>query len=634
MQVAESLTSNCGNPRRAAARVDITSDIAVDISADDPDCEKLLGHTKLPTESPTNLNALGLECARAARNLSEHFSDARGCAWEKHRKIVVSELSLSVSVFLKTVMFEMVPSTIGCMLCILLEGTVSAHNRGKHPFKGTTLRNFPGQFAFFLLLELLQPQFWSWFLIVFTAIFRAELPASAPFEVFGMIFLIMMARAFILGLKYGLKSDVLTAKGSAVSVHGEEYLKTRQGERGQMVCYILNCNPTDDLQREELIALLYKSSLIADTDLSCASFTWTPMTSVTSRDVGSWTPPLSARQPVSLDGVFGDSLRSKAGGGCPNVALLLWEQMLEVTRAVEAPSVLAETDADGNGSVSLPELHARAREFLGAEYDAAAVAAEFARLDANADGALDVKELGRRGGADVTGKPRLLFGAQHGVLAMLLREHEQVLRARAVHGELPASALAVLIVLETSAVTPAAGRRYAFFSIVLPGLLIALLPVIVRGAFGLGPFGDSVYPCACVHLTLYPSVGWSICVSVCVESMDGVMDGWSLGCMSVSLSILLSVFLFLSLSVSFCLSLSVSLSVSLSLPPHPLSLTTLMTQMPERVRAIMSIVPMCFGSMQLMIYFICPLLYLYRQLLMCRRLLALISPPSGLTVHV
>ena len=43
-------------------------------------------------------------------------------------------------------------STIGCMLCILLEGTTSAHNRGKHPFKGTTLRNFPGQFALFLFL--------------------------------------------------------------------------------------------------------------------------------------------------------------------------------------------------------------------------------------------------------------------------------------------------------------------------------------------------------------------------------------------------------------------------------------------------------------------------------------------------
>ena len=70
MQGAESLTSDRGNPHRVAAGVHITSDVAVDISADGPDCEKLLWHTwegtKLPTERPTNLNALGLECARAA----------------------------------------------------------------------------------------------------------------------------------------------------------------------------------------------------------------------------------------------------------------------------------------------------------------------------------------------------------------------------------------------------------------------------------------------------------------------------------------------------------------------------------------------------------------------------------------
>jgi hypothetical protein len=93
---------------------------------------------------------------------------------------------------------------------------------------------------------------------------------------------------------------------------------------------------------------------------------------------------------------------------------------------------------------------------LGAEYDQDAVLRDFKRLDVNGDNRISPVELQRRSAA--TSK-NLMYNAKHGLLRKLLREDENTLRLRVRAGELPASVLAVLIVIECSYVSPSVGTR-------------------------------------------------------------------------------------------------------------------------------------------------------------------------------
>ena len=93
---------------------------------------------------------------------------------------------------------------------------------------------------------------------------------------------------------------------------------------------------------------------------------------------------------------------------------------------------------------------------LGAAYDQDAVLRDFKRLDVNGDNKISPVELQRRSTA--TSK-NLMYNARHGLLSKLLREDEYTLRLRVLAGELPASVLAVLIVIECSYVSPAVGTR-------------------------------------------------------------------------------------------------------------------------------------------------------------------------------
>ena len=114
-------------------------------------------------------------------------------------------------------------------------------------------------------------------------------------------------------------------------------------------------------------------------------------------------------------------------------------------------------------------------------------------------------------------------------------------------GELPATVLAVLIVLECSWVSPSGGMHYLLRLVVLPALMVALLPALVRACVGLSAFGDS--------------------------------DSWE--------------------TLAF-----------------------------NSVSALL----MFWTAFPLLLYFVGPCLWLYRQLLVCQRLLALISVRKGLAV--
>jgi hypothetical protein len=171
------------------------------------------------------------------------------------------------------------------------------------------------------------------------------------------------------------------------------------------------------MQKEELLKFIYKSQLLANTDMSCASFSW--------------------------------ELPASAGGKkqVKNVAWQVWEAMLEMTKDVEQDLVFSEIDMDQSGEISLDEMQARAREALGADYAAESVRSQFNELDTDGDAQVSAAELQVRS----TGtSSRFMFSAKHGLMRTLLREDEQTLRQRAEAGELPVSVLAILLVLECS----------------------------------------------------------------------------------------------------------------------------------------------------------------------------------------
>ena len=134
--------------------------------------------------------------------------------------------------------------------------------------------------------------------------------------------------------------------------------------------------------------------------------------------------------------------------------------------------------------------------------------------------------------------------AQDGLLGKLLREDEQTLRARVEAGELPASVLATLIVLECSFIPAEVGGKYFWGLLFAPSAVIASVPTVVRAAWGLPVMGTGNY-----------QIAFNVCVM------------WL----------------------------------------------------------------MLWTAMPILIYFCLPCIWLFRQQLMCQRLLALISRPKGLT---
>ena len=358
---------------------------------------------------PRNLNS-GMDASSAARNLREHFSEKLGQTWEEHRRVVLSEMSLSGALFASTLCYECLPTVLAGLLCNLIEGPIATKNRGLVSMHGTTPSQIPGKLLSLLASDLtFTTQSATIALIIYVSMYRDHLTASAPFEVFGMIFLTMVAKAFIIAFKYAFKSDLLTSRTEDICLHTEKYEQTKQRDRGQMVCYVLNF-VGGDLQKDELISLLYKSSLIANTDLSCTSFSWHPIAEQLARAQGRWG---SARSPSELDSVqapTGARSQGTAGGeGHQNVAQQLWDVMLEITKTVDAAEVFDQTDTDKSGDITLAEMQVRAKAAAGDRYDEEEVRREFEALDVDGNQRLSADELAKR---HVKTSRLLMFGAK------------------------------------------------------------------------------------------------------------------------------------------------------------------------------------------------------------------------------
>jgi len=436
---------------------------------------------------PASLRSLNdglLDCANAPRNLQENYSDEEAQTWMEHRKIALSEMSLSVSPLLKTLLFEILPTWISGPLCTLIEGSQAATNRGMNPIARVTN---PLQLLKKLILALciFDTEGLTWYLIIFWSVNR-DLPDSVAFEIFGVILLSMIAKAMVIAVKYAFKSDVLLVKGQVHdSLYSPAYQDTKQGERGQMGVYIMNLTK-EDLQKDELINMLYKSSLIANTDLSCCCFSWNTPISIPGR--ATQAPPYEAVGALGKGRGEGRGVNPQYFGRNDGVAMQIWETMLEITKGVEEAKVFAQTDTDHNGAINLNEMLARARQALGDDFDEEAVRAQFNALDVDGNRVLDAQEMHART-TTISGK--LMFSAKNGVLSTLLREDEATLRRRVLNGELPASVLALLIVVECSYITPKVGWKYFMSMVVCPSVFIAILPVLVRAVMGLPLFGTT-----------------------------------------------------------------------------------------------------------------------------------------------
>ena len=163
------------------------------------------------------------------------------------------------------------------------------------------------------------------------------------------------------------------------------------------------------LQKEELLKFIYKSQLVANTDLSCASLSWHPVASAS----GS-APPRRVH----------------------NLALQVFEAFSEITKEVEEDVVFDETDTDQSGDITLLEMQARAKQSLGEDYNEDEVRSEFARLDVDGNGGVSKSEMRARSAATSS---KLMFNARHGLLSAMLREDEQTLRQRIRAGQLSAT---------------------------------------------------------------------------------------------------------------------------------------------------------------------------------------------------
>ena len=78
-----------------------------------------------------------------------------------------------------------------------------------------------------------------------------------------------------------------TAADNDICLFRQGYQETNQGMRGQMTTYILNMFG-GDIQKEELINFVYKSCLVANTDLSCAAFCWESLNRQARTRGGGW----------------------------------------------------------------------------------------------------------------------------------------------------------------------------------------------------------------------------------------------------------------------------------------------------------------------------------------------------------
>ena len=357
---------------------------------------------------PRNLNS-GMDASSAARNLREHFSEKLGQTWEEHRRVVLSEMSLSGALFASTLCYECLPTVLAGLLCNLIEGPIATKNRGLVSMHGTTPSQIPRKLLLLLATDLtFATQSATIALIIYVSMYRDHLTASAPFEVFGMIFLTMVAKAFIIAFKYAFKSDLLTSRTEDICLHTEKYEQTKQRDRGQMVCYVLNF-VGGDLQKDELISLLYKSSLIANTDLSCTSFSWHPLAEQLARAQGRWGSAGSPSELESVQAPTGARSQGTAGGeGHQNVAQQLWDVMLEMTKTVDAAEVFDQTDTDQSGDITLAEMQVRAKAAAGDRYDEEEVRREFEALDADGNQRLSADELAKR---HVKTSRLLMFGA-------------------------------------------------------------------------------------------------------------------------------------------------------------------------------------------------------------------------------
>ena len=196
--------------------------------------EKTAGRVGL-MNVPRSLNH-GLDCANASRNLAENFTEEQAFDWIEHRKVVLSEMSLSLEPVFKTFLFEVLPLWMSCPLCFCMEGVQAATNRGINLVAGITWTNFPQKIFWMILwVVILDAQGLTYYLIIFWALHRDSLAPAAPFEAFGMIFLAMIAKALVVAVKYGFKSDMITfEKDCKESIYNDGYEKTNQRSKNQV----------------------------------------------------------------------------------------------------------------------------------------------------------------------------------------------------------------------------------------------------------------------------------------------------------------------------------------------------------------------------------------------------------------
>eukprot|EP00960_Hanusia_phi_P010615 311337-Hanusia_phi.AAC.2 len=447
--------------------------------------------------------SFALDSANAERNAREVFGEDAGHLWKEHRKEVMSEMRFKLQPAIKAFFYEISPILVTAPFVRLLEGYVVAVNRKFWPTNRKEL-------VAMVMSDLMLPMLPTWTTLVIVVLWHSSLKVSALYEVVTL-FLVLGGRASTLGIKYAFYGDLLFSHSENCSIHTTAYTETSQMAKQQMSTYIMNMS---NQQKEVLVKLLYKSCLYHDVDLSCAFLNFklddagpSDMLSATAMVVTAEDADL-VRSQARMKSIR----RTVSFNDKPSVTVGLWNSLVESLSEIDGAFEFFESmDENGSGDIDVEELQV-ALAAMGINADMQEIRSILQEFDVDGNGRLsfdEFHELVRRlrpgvkfsdlkqsGAALVLHAIRQtashpLLRARSGLLACLLRENNEAISARVQQGEVPASVVALSLLLECFYLPQKQGVRY-FMAIMLLSLAIAFLPLVIRACLNQPVLGTNM----------------------------------------------------------------------------------------------------------------------------------------------
>jgi len=412
------------------------------------------GHWTASSSKARRASLPTFDPSRALENARDYFGPQYHARWKVHRASCCSEMHFKARAGLWTLLLECLPIVVSRVIVTCVSGSQEAKNRGfVFPFM------FPLDYMLFSGVFYIQLALYWWA--------KDELDDGAVYEVVG-VGLFLLGRAGTLAVKYAMYPSETLRRTSEIGVHDVEYEKKSLRDKAQMSTFILNLN---GMQKIQLVAILYKSCLYGDVDLSAAFF----------------------HVPTDPTDIDGES---------QTTALGIWEHCLQSISEVYNSDDIESSERPPSGAPE-PKLPGGLERRFSLHVNTStgqALASELGS-DAQARGSVDVQlvenaELHRRASSigAVHGRVDLGRSAENldsGVLlATFFRSSNHDITELAKRGQIPATAVALNLIFKCF-YRPASKGAKILISLQVTSLLIGFgLTPFLRSVVGKAPFGE------------------------------------------------------------------------------------------------------------------------------------------------